>query len=348
MNTDLGNNIRTFRKNKGFTQEELADLLSVTPQAVSRWESAGGLPDVSILITLCKILNVSTDALLGYDNIAVNSEIYEKISKTAESMIDQSDRSGSALKICEYMASETNLNPSNYELIKDYVQYVANMSRYEDPFLEDCYKDQKDHIYKLYKDAIRKGTNLISHSHDRILIEKTHYAISWIYIHMKDFDKAREHIEVLPSLSSCRLQEFISMKAVFFESGFEKMKPVIDESNTYLFNAIWGVLYSGLENYAWNGSKEEAVQMCDWCESVIDAFAENKKAVDPASYLRFKEEIAYYKMLALTLHDDRKAAEEYYPIAISKIEGTDFDEELKKKMIDRLNSDIAYYDKFGK
>ena len=39
MSKTLGKNIKTFRKNKGFTQEELADLLNITPQAVSKWES---------------------------------------------------------------------------------------------------------------------------------------------------------------------------------------------------------------------------------------------------------------------------------------------------------------------
>ena len=64
MNNDLGNNIRNFRKNKGLTQEELADLLNITPQAVSRWESTAGMPDVSMLIPLAQTLGVSTDALL--------------------------------------------------------------------------------------------------------------------------------------------------------------------------------------------------------------------------------------------------------------------------------------------
>ena len=37
MSSNLGANIKFFRKNKGFTQEELAGMLGVTPQAVSRW-----------------------------------------------------------------------------------------------------------------------------------------------------------------------------------------------------------------------------------------------------------------------------------------------------------------------
>lgn len=50
MNNDLGNNIRNFRKNKGLTQEELADLLNITPQAVSRWESTAGMPVPKVVI----------------------------------------------------------------------------------------------------------------------------------------------------------------------------------------------------------------------------------------------------------------------------------------------------------
>ena len=42
MEKHLGANIKAFRKNKGFTQEELAGMLGVTPQAVSRWESESG------------------------------------------------------------------------------------------------------------------------------------------------------------------------------------------------------------------------------------------------------------------------------------------------------------------
>ena len=70
MGSTLGRNIKIYRKNKGFTQEELAELLNITPQAISKWESESGLPDVSMLIPLAQVLGVSTDALLGYDSIS--------------------------------------------------------------------------------------------------------------------------------------------------------------------------------------------------------------------------------------------------------------------------------------
>ena len=86
MGKTIGNNIKFFRKSKGFTQEELADLLSVTPQAVSKWESENGLPDVSMLIPLAQVLGVSTDALLGYDSLSENEEIIARVKETIQGM----------------------------------------------------------------------------------------------------------------------------------------------------------------------------------------------------------------------------------------------------------------------
>ena len=50
MNTTIGENIKTMRRKCGFTQEELALRLGVTPQAISKWENGGGTPDISQLI----------------------------------------------------------------------------------------------------------------------------------------------------------------------------------------------------------------------------------------------------------------------------------------------------------
>lgn len=65
---------REFRKeniehqqNANLTQEELALRMGVTPQAISKWERGQGLPDISILSDLCRLLNVSSDLLLGLD-----------------------------------------------------------------------------------------------------------------------------------------------------------------------------------------------------------------------------------------------------------------------------------------
>ena len=64
MNESIGNRISKYRKAKGLTQEELAVMLGVSSQAVSKWENDASCPDISLLPQLCKILDISTDELL--------------------------------------------------------------------------------------------------------------------------------------------------------------------------------------------------------------------------------------------------------------------------------------------
>ena len=65
MKESIGENICEYRQNRKMTQEEFACCLGVTPQAVSRWERGGGLPDLSLLKGICQILHISSDTLLG-------------------------------------------------------------------------------------------------------------------------------------------------------------------------------------------------------------------------------------------------------------------------------------------
>lgn len=71
MNETIGNRISKFRKEKHMTQEELAKLLGVSSQAVSKWETDTSCPDISLLPQLCKVLCVTTDELLTGKNDAV-------------------------------------------------------------------------------------------------------------------------------------------------------------------------------------------------------------------------------------------------------------------------------------
>lgn len=63
MNT-IGQNIAELRKKKGLTQEELAEKMCVTAQAVSKWERDASYPDVTALSELAKVLGVSVAAII--------------------------------------------------------------------------------------------------------------------------------------------------------------------------------------------------------------------------------------------------------------------------------------------
>ena len=60
-----GRFIAELRKQKGFTQKELAEKLIVTDKAISRWETGKGLPDTSLLKPLGDVLGVSITELLS-------------------------------------------------------------------------------------------------------------------------------------------------------------------------------------------------------------------------------------------------------------------------------------------
>ena len=71
----IGQNIKRLRKNADMTQEELAEILSISSQAVSRWETDSAMPDISLLPLLCSIFNISADELLGIDVTKQEEEI---------------------------------------------------------------------------------------------------------------------------------------------------------------------------------------------------------------------------------------------------------------------------------
>lgn len=65
MENTFGERIQSFRKKRNRTQEEVANKLNVTAQAVSKWEKDVSLPDVQLLLSIAKLLNTLIDYLLG-------------------------------------------------------------------------------------------------------------------------------------------------------------------------------------------------------------------------------------------------------------------------------------------
>lgn len=75
----LANKLKEARKNVGLTQVELADKLCVSRQAITKWESGKGIPDVENLKMISKVLNVSIDFLLDDEEVIDKTVIKEQI-----------------------------------------------------------------------------------------------------------------------------------------------------------------------------------------------------------------------------------------------------------------------------
>ncbi len=66
MQLNLGKKIRELRRRDGRTQDNLAEILGVTAQAVSRWESCGSYPDMEMIPAIANYFHISIDELFGY------------------------------------------------------------------------------------------------------------------------------------------------------------------------------------------------------------------------------------------------------------------------------------------
>lgn len=69
---NFSDKLQLIRRNKGMTQEELAEKLSVSRQAVAKWESGQSYPDITNLITVSDVFNVSVDYLVKDNDCEVS------------------------------------------------------------------------------------------------------------------------------------------------------------------------------------------------------------------------------------------------------------------------------------
>lgn len=90
-------NLKTLRKQKGFSQEEFASRLHVVRQTISKWEKNLSVPDADTLIRLAEILEVSVSELLGSKietkNGNVTNDVAEQLSRINEQLAIKNRRS---------------------------------------------------------------------------------------------------------------------------------------------------------------------------------------------------------------------------------------------------------------
>lgn len=94
MQLQVGEKIRQLRQRDGRRQEDLAIALGVTPQAISRWESGGGYPDMEMIPSIANYFHVTIDWLFGY-NDAREVKINEILRNTGDAIASGGDLSAS-------------------------------------------------------------------------------------------------------------------------------------------------------------------------------------------------------------------------------------------------------------
>jgi transcriptional regulator with XRE-family HTH domain len=138
MDNKLAENIRTFRKQRSLTQEQLSEVLGVTVGAVHKWETRLSTPDLGLIMEMADFFNVSVDTLLGYEMKDNGLDATIKRLQECMSSIDPNGliESEKALKRFPHVLDIVYLSAFNY-LVTGSVQHdMAMLDRSKELFYE--------------------------------------------------------------------------------------------------------------------------------------------------------------------------------------------------------------------
>lgn len=302
----LGNNIKIARKRMGLTQEELALQIGITAQAVSRWESGAGMPDISMIVPLAQVLSVTTDTLFGMEQTNTEDSDYITIKTQLDELANKYNNPAErAYQRCQYVKELLLRNPASHITSCFYTEEVANLSRYVD------FENYAKEVWPEFREtAIRYGLQVIRFSNNKEFIERTHFALAWIYIHEGDYASAREHIDTLPSISNNRLQESILAQLASFEHGIDGMKKVLRNNLQNFTRALNKEVLYAMEDFSWHEEPLAARNFGLWGIDLIHILSRNP---DLISFCRgFTRDIYKYILHADLRAEDYEAAAKHF------------------------------------
>ncbi len=189
MSESMGSIIRRLRKERGLTQEELAELLGVTFQAVSKWENNMGMPDISQVVPLANVFGVTTDTIFGTNTKDTSENIDEFICDMEHKICNRHNTD--YIECLIWRANETQQMlkkyPSNYSLLT----YAMGNMYIVISELDAAGRDDEAKSY--IPEFIRVGNVLLNHCTDAECLNDANMWFTYFYMHIGDMTKAEEH-----------------------------------------------------------------------------------------------------------------------------------------------------------
>lgn len=200
----IGHKIKTLRRAKELTQEELAEVLGVSSKAISQWECNRTTPDISQLPMLCNFFEVTADELLEIDVFHKMQERDKIVAKNRE--LAHNGRNKEALQVIkEGLKRFPNDALLMSFLINDSTVYICNHSNSE----QECAQIEECRNYSEY---------ILEHSVEDVARYPAIYFMSLYHFRKGEEDKAWEYAMKLPIL--CDGQEFLR---VYLHTGTEQV-----------------------------------------------------------------------------------------------------------------------------
>ncbi len=222
---NIGNKIKELRKNRGITQEELANSINISFQAVSKWENNICLPDITMAPILASYFGVSMDELFDFSLKDMEDEI-DRITDDAFKY-----RENDHLKSREILENALQKYPGN-EILLNNLLYVIT-----DP-------DEK----------IKIATDLIEKTRENDIKYDALRFLAYAYKSKGDVKGAEAAIEQIPELYFTKLSEM-----AFIAEG-EKKKEAANKQKWISFETLIQMMAKVAESHIEIGEKDRAIK----------------------------------------------------------------------------------------
>lgn len=213
----FNDNFKKFRKLAGMTQEDVANFLMVTPQAVSKWETGNGTPDISLLVPIAELFGISTDELL------------ENTAKT-DSFIAETDCISYEERYSKYQ-NLLKYNPTNAEILLKLLSISAEWLHAERLTLSEEKKNQIVSSAEDYSERLRSKSDKVN------TWTESHGIMSDVYASGENFAAAKKEAEYLPSAryTHARIAGNIAHREKEYEKSRDFYRKSVTDTLTYLF-----------------------------------------------------------------------------------------------------------------
>ena len=192
MKETMGQIIRRLRKERNLTQEELAEQLGVTFQAVSKWENDNGMPDISQVVPIAHVFGVSTDVLFGTFGTNDTEEV-SKIIQKAQALLSRPLTAANLLEKYYALQEGLKLYPNNTTLLLQCLETGIALSYPENEELYDA-----EHAETIYHECVRYANLIISYSKNTSDVLRAHMIMVILHSAYGNFAEANSHAEQFP------------------------------------------------------------------------------------------------------------------------------------------------------
>ena len=109
-----GSFIGSMRREKGYTQNQIAEMMGISEKTVSKWECGNGLPEVSLMLPLCDLLGISVNELLLGEQLPL-FDMMDKMGNTMDKLVKQVEYAQLKYRIYkQYGLDITEINESKF------------------------------------------------------------------------------------------------------------------------------------------------------------------------------------------------------------------------------------------